>query len=131
MSSEGHSGDVRWSSFAATIFLVLGAFNMIFGIAMIANSEWVVFAPNSAWILDISQWGWVTLIVGAIQVLVGWGVMTEANWARITGIIIAVVSAIDALLVVPIYPVWGLAAFALTVLVIYALSAHASRGASG
>ena len=126
MASEEHS-DNGWVSFAGIMFALLGGVNVIFGLAILVNSEWVVFAPNSAWLLDFSQWGWAMLIVGVIQLFVGWGVMSGQSWARITGIVIAVLSALDAQIVTPIYRDWGLLGFVLAVLVIYALTVHGGK----
>ena len=110
MTSEEHS-DNGWLSFAGIMFALLGGVLGLSGLAIIVNSEWVVFAADSAWLLDFSQWGWAMLIVGVIQLFVGWGVMSGQSWARITGIVIAVLSALDAQIVTPIYRDWGLLGF--------------------
>ena len=109
-------------TFAVVLFYVLGAINVIYGIAMLANSEFVVFTPGGAWLVDITAWGWITLILGAVEILVGWGLTTGNEMARVVGIALAVVAAVNAFFVIPIYAVWGILAFAVSVMVIYALA---------
>ena len=46
--------------FAAVVLLVLGFFNMLYGIAAIANSH--VFTANAHYVIgDLRAWGWVNL----------------------------------------------------------------------
>jgi hypothetical protein len=113
-----------WVLFASTMFVIVGVMNIIFGLTMIINNEWIVFGAKEVWYLDISAWGWITLIVGALALVVAWGVYAGQTWARVVGIIVAVLAVIDAFLVMPYYTVWGITILALSVLVIWALAAH-------
>ena len=113
-----------WVLFATTMFVIVGVMNIIFGLTMIINNEWIVFGAKEVWYLDISAWGWITLIVGALALVVAWGVYAGQTWARVVGIIVAVLAVIDAFLVMPYYTVWGITILALSVLVIWALAAH-------
>lgn len=122
-TSQDATESSGWLAFAMTMFMVLGVMDIIYGIAMLANSDFVVFAPSGAWLVDITAWGWITLIVGVLQLLVGWGIMTGSGFARVVGIILAVIASLNAFFVIPIYPVWGILAFAVAIMVIYALSA--------
>ncbi len=128
MTSESYTPQARWGAFAGTIFTVLGVVNILFGISILANSDWIVFTPDGAWLLDFTAWGWIILIVGIVQLVVGWGVFSGANWARITGLVLAVLSAVSAILSTGINSTWGLAAFALTILVIFGLTAAPDEG---
>lgn len=128
MTSESYTPQARWGAFAGTIFTVLGVVNILFGISILANSDWIVFTPDGAWLLDFTAWGWIILLVGIVQLIVGWGVFSGENWARITGLVLAVLSAVSALLSTGINSTWGLAAFALTILVIFGLTAAPDEG---
>ena len=112
-----------WLTFAVTLFFVLGGLNIINGIAMLANSEFVVFTPDGAWLVDITTWGWITLILGVLEVLVGWGLLNENEVARVGGITMAVIAAFNAFFIIPIYAIWGILAFAVALMVLYALTA--------
>lgn len=113
-------------TFAVTLFFVLGALNIIYGIAMLANSDWVVFTASGAWLVDITAWGWITLVLGVVEVLTGWGLLNQSELARVAGIAMAIVAAVNAVFVIPIFPVWGILAFALAIMVVYALTAGRS-----
>lgn len=131
MTSESYTPQARWGAFAGTVFTVLGVINILFGISILADSDWIVFTADGAWLLDFTAWGWIILIVGVVQLVVGWGVFSGANWARITGLVLAVLSAVSALLSTGINSTWGLAAFALTILVIFGLTAAPDEGELG
>ena len=47
-----------------------------------------------------------------------------ATWARILGVIMAVISAIVNFAYIPFYPIWSIVVIALCVWVIWALTAH-------
>ena len=113
-----------WVLFATTMFVIVGVMNIIFGLTMIINNEWIVFGATEVWYLDISAWGWITFIVGALALVVAWGVYAGQTWARVVGIIVAVLAVIDAFLVMPYYTVWGITILALSDLVIWALAAY-------
>ena len=74
--------------------------------------------------LDISQWGWVHLIIGLVVLLSGIGVFSGNLLARTVGVIAAAVSLIANFLFIPAYPLWAIAVITIDVLVIWALTAH-------
>jgi hypothetical protein len=118
---EGHGHG--WVLFAGVLLLTLGAFNIIDGITAISRSHFYV--GNAHYVFgDLRSWGWVALIIGAVQVLVGLGVFARNQLARWTGIVALSLNAIAALLWMPSYPFWSLAIFAIDILAIYGLVAY-------
>jgi hypothetical protein len=60
--------------FAAVLLMVLGFFNMIYGIAAIANSH--VFTANAHYVIgDLRAWGWITLILSILQLVAAGGIL--------------------------------------------------------
>ena len=60
--------------FAVALLAVIGCFNLIYGIAAIANAH--VFTANAHYVFgSLRTWGWITLIIGGLQVLAAVGVM--------------------------------------------------------
>jgi hypothetical protein len=54
--------------FAAVMLVIIGCFNLIYGIAAIANSH--VFVANTHYVFaSLRTWGWITLIIGVLQLL--------------------------------------------------------------
>ena len=112
--------------FAAILLLVAGTFNVIHGIAAIANSH--VFVANAHYVVgDLRAWGWVVLILGACQVLAGAGVMVGNQLARWFGVAVIALNLVGQLFFLPAYPWWSLAIMALDVFALYALCAYGSR----
>jgi hypothetical protein len=118
------TGWTGWITFAGVMLIIGGSLGLIFGIIAAINDNWVVFANRGAVSLDLSTWGWVHVIVGAIVLLAGFGVFTGNILARIVGVAVAVVSLIANFLWLPVYPVWAIIIITIDVLVIWALTAH-------
>ena len=67
--------------FASVLLVILGCFNLIYGIAAIANSH--VFTANAHYVFgDLRTWGWITLITGVLQLLAAAGVVAWNQLAR-------------------------------------------------
>ncbi|MCU0314573.1 MAG: hypothetical protein MUC84_11005 [Solirubrobacteraceae bacterium] len=110
-----------WWVFAGIILGVAGILNVIYGIAAIDNATF--FTENAKYIVsDLSTWGWVTLIIGVIQLFAAASLFTGGGFGRWIGIFAAAASAIAALLSIPGNPFWSLAIFALALIVLYELA---------
>jgi hypothetical protein len=108
--------------FAASIMIMVGAFQIIGGIAAIFDDQFFVVTQNYVFDLDATAWGWIHLLLGILIVFAGWGIFSGATWARATGMLLAILSAISNFTFIPYYPVWSIVIIALDVAVIYALS---------
>jgi hypothetical protein len=93
-------------------------------VALFDDSYFVVTSNGLVLSVDYTRWGWVHLILGAIAVLAGFGVMMGQLFARVIGVIMAVVSAIANIAFIAAYPIWSIAVITLDVIVIYALTVH-------
>src|SRR4051794_23488753 len=107
--------------FAVILLGIAGTLNVIYGIAAISDSKF--FVGQTRYVFsDLHTWGWVTLILGVIQ-LVGAISLTRANFFGLfVGIAAAGLGALEALLNVGgAYPFWSLGIFAMCLLVIHGL----------
>jgi hypothetical protein len=111
--------------FAGVMLLLSGGFQVIEGIVAIVRDDYYV-TTSSGLVLtfDYTTWGWTHLLIGALTVLTGIGVFLGRMWARVLGIIAAVLSALANMMFLPAYPVWCTIVIATDVLVIYALAVH-------
>jgi len=115
-----------WLLFAGVMMMVVAILNIIYGIAAIGNSNF--FVDNTRFILSgLNTWGWVTLIIGAVQVGAALSIWRGNQFGRWLGIGMAVASCIAALMSIPAYPFWSLTVFAVDVLIIYGLAAYGGR----
>ena len=119
---EGHGLIV----FASVLLVILGFFNLIYGIAAIANSH--VFVADAHYVIGgLRTWGWITLILGAVQLLAGLGVLAGNQVARWFAVAVLALNAIDQMFFIPAYPFWALTIIAVDVVALWGLCAYGSR----
>lgn len=123
-SYDEPTGWTGWISFAGVMLIIGGSFNLFYGVVAAVNDEWVVFTNRANVYLDVSQWGWVHIILGIVVMLAGIGVFSGNFLARLIGVIVAGVSMLVNFAFIPVYPLWALTVIAIDVLVIWALMAH-------
>jgi hypothetical protein len=115
-----------WILFAGIMLMLVGVLNVIWGIAAIGDSSF--FINDQKYILsNLNTWGWVTLILGAVQIGAAYSIWAGNQFGRWFGIVVAALSAIGALMSIPAYPFWSLAIFAVDILVIYGLAASGGQ----
>lgn len=125
MSTVKQTGWVGWAVFAGVFLILSGAFSFMHGlVALLAPDPYFVTSGGALFILDLTGWGWWSLIIGVLLMLTGVFLFTGAMWARVVAIILASLSAIAQLLLIPVQPWWALIIIAVDILVIYALTAH-------
>ena len=112
--------------FAAILLIVIGCFNLIHGIAAIAHSH--VFTANAHYVFgNLRAWGWITLIIGVLQLLAAAGVVAGNQLARWFAVAVLGLNAIDQMFFIPAYPFWSLVIIAVDVVALYGLCAYGSR----
>jgi hypothetical protein len=107
--------------FAAILLLIAGTLNIIFGIAAVGDSSF--YANNTHYVFSsLHTWGWVTVIIGVVQLTAGFSLFAGGTYGRVIGIIAASLGALGALLAVGgAYPFWALGVFAMCLIVIHGL----------
>lgn len=115
--------------FASSILATVGIFQILAGIAAVAEDKVYVNGIDYVYQFDITAWGWIHMILGVIAIVVGIGMLLGQTWARIAGIVIAVVGSVAAFAFMPYYPFWALAMLALYIFVIWSLAQLMSSGA--
>ena len=112
--------------FASILLMIIGFFNLIDGIAAVAKSH--VFIANAHYVFgDLRTWGWITLILGVLQLLAAVGVLAGNQAARWTAVVLIGLNAIDQMFFLPGYPFWSLMIIALDVVALWGLCAYGSR----
>jgi hypothetical protein len=112
--------------FAGVLLLVSGFWNLIYGIAAIAQSH--VFVANAHYVFgNLRAWGWVTLIFAILLLIAGGGIMVGSQLARWFGVVVLGLNLIEQMFSIPSYPFWSLTIIALDVVALYGLCAYGSR----
>jgi len=122
--SEGtHYG---WLLFAGIILVIAGVLNVIYGIGGISKSHF--YTQNAHYVFsDLKTWGWITMLVGVLQLLAGLSLWRGGLYGRIFGIGAASLAALAALLSIAGAPFLSLSIFALSILVIYGLASYGTE----
>jgi hypothetical protein len=123
-TTSTRTGWTGWITFAAIMMMISGGLNALYGLIGIVNDQWVVWTNRGSLYLDITQWGWVHLIVGLVVLFSGIGLLSGNMFARVIGIIAVAISLMSNFFFIPAYPLWALIVITIDVLVIWALTAH-------
>ena len=110
-----------WVSFAAVIAGIVAIYNILSGIAAIAEDDQTERINEVLYGINISAWGWFWLILGVVQLVIAWLIWTRHPLGQMLGLIWAFIGASLSVLVVFVEPIWALLMLGLYVLVIYAL----------
>jgi hypothetical protein len=107
--------------FAATLLLLVGTINIIYGIGALDGAN--VFVDDQRFVLtDLNTLGWVLIVLGVVQLVAGFSLMAGNALGRVLGIIGGSLGAIGALLSIGgNYPWWSLAAFVLCGYVVHGI----------
>ncbi len=107
--------------FVGTLLFIAGVLNVIYGIAAVSNSHFYV--GNSVYLFsDLHTWGWITIILGVIQLTASVSLFAGGTYGRVIGLIAASLGAIGALLDVGgAHPWWALGVFAICLVCIHGL----------
>lgn len=110
--------------FAATLLLIAGTLNVIYGIGALDNAN--IFVGDKRFIFsDLNTMGWVLIVLGVLQLTGGFSLMAGNTYGRVIGIAAGSLGAIGALLSVGgAYPWWSLGIFALCIYVVYGILAY-------
>jgi hypothetical protein len=110
------------SVFAATLLLIVGTLNIIYGIGALDDAN--IFVHDQRFILsNLNTLGWVMIVIGLIQLTGGFSLFAGNTYGRVVGIIGGSLGAISALLSIGgNYPWWSLGIFALCVWVVFGIA---------
>ena len=115
-----------WASggigFAICVLGILGVFQIVAGLTALIDDEFYVVTENYVFDLDVTIWGCVHLLIGVVMLATAGGLFTGAEWARVSAICLATLSAIVNFFFIPFYPFWAIVVIALNVWVIWALT---------
>jgi hypothetical protein len=122
------TGWAGWVFFASIMMILVGVFQAINGLVAIFRDEYYLVSSSGLVVsADYTVWGWVHLILGLVAAGAGYAILRARLWARIVGIVLAVVSAVINLAFLPAYPLWGAIIITVNIIVIYALAVHGSE----
>lgn len=109
-----------WVAFAATLFLVLGIFNVIDGIVAISKDSH--FAGDNLFFGSLSLWGVILMAIGALQLLASFQLYRGRG--QLLGIFLLVLNLVAQLFFLPAYPIWSIIVMVICGMAIYGLTVY-------
>ena len=116
-----------WMTFAAVVLIFAGVMRFFDSIWAFRVGGKIQGGSDLALGDSVKTYGWVYLIIGAILVLAGIGILYRGQFSRWIGVIAAALGGLSAMPWLPLYPVWSLIYIFIAVMVMYALIAYGGR----
>ena len=116
-------------TFAAVLFTIAGFFHGIEGLGAIFKKEY--FNESSLLYENLQVWGWVSLILGVLQISAAYLLLGRSTAGRMLGIVVASISAILTFFSIEAHPVGGILVIAVDILIIHGLTVHADAFVPG
>ena len=114
-----------WVVFASFMLIMVGSFQAIEGLVAIFDDGFYRVTESGLVVnVDYTAWGWTHLLLGALLIVSGAGVLRGNILARTVAVILAGLSALVNLVFIEAYPIWSVLIITIDVLVIYALVVH-------
>jgi hypothetical protein len=107
--------------FVGILLMIAGVLNIIYGIAAVDDAKFWV--NDSQFVFSsLHTWGWITIILGIIQLTGSLSLFGGGAYGRLVGIVAASLGALGALLDVGgAHPWWALGVFAICLVCIHGL----------
>ena len=107
--------------FAGILLMIAGTINIIYGIGALDDAN--IFVNDQRFILtNLNTLGWVTILIGVIQLTAGFSLIAGNAYGRVIAIIAASLGAIEALLSISgENPWWSLAIFFLCIWIVHGI----------
>src|SRR5262245_11044524 len=109
------------TAFAGVLMMVIGIVGVLNGIAGIATNDVYARVGDYVYKFNLTAWGWIHLVIGALLAITGWGVLQDRAWARGVGVGLAALYIIAYFMFLPYAPVWSLVAIVIAAFVIWSL----------
>ena len=110
--------------FAAAMMMIIGCWQALTGFAALVKDDLYVVTPQYIYSFDLTAWGWVHLLLGALIAVAGFAVWKGQMWGRVTGVVAASLNMIVNFAFLPYYPFWSILIIVLDAAVIWALCTH-------
>ena|SRR3990167_3300165 len=104
--------------------IIRGLLEGVFGLVALLKDTYLVVGKESLVVFDYTTWGWLHLLAGLFILWAGMALINGSRWARVVAILLASVSVIGNLLYINTYPLWGIFAIVVDLIIIYALTVH-------
>ncbi len=123
-TSESREIVAGWgTTFAGTMMMIVGLVEFFQGlVAVINGNQFFVTTPNYVFQLNVTTWGWIHLVLGAVIAVAGLFIFTGNIVARSVGMLLAGLQAVANFVWLPYSPLWSIIIIAIDVFIIWSLA---------
>ena len=123
-TSESREIVAGWgTTFAGTMMMIVGLVEFFQGlVAVINGNQFFVTTPNYVFQLNLTTWGWIHLVLGAVIAVAGLFIFTGNIVARSVGMLLAGLQALANFVWLPYSPLWSIIIIAIDVFIIWSLA---------
>ena len=111
-----------WALFVAAYLVIAGVLNVIWGIVALDNKSYFV-SGGLLW-SELNTWGWIAIVVGAIQILGSILVAARRAGGAIIAGSLAFIGIMLNFLSIGAYPVWSVIMLVVDAMIIWAVTVH-------
>lgn len=122
MTTRSPAPGSQWTMFAGIFLAIAGLFNLIDGIVALTQKDY--FNEGGLFYENLQFWGWVILIVGIIQFVSGWLVISGNAIGRWLGLVVVIISMVVSFMAIGAYPLWAIITLVIDGCIIWGLTAH-------
>jgi hypothetical protein len=121
----GLAGGSGWLTYAGAVLVVLGVFQLIWGLTALVNTGYfIVGSTGLAVAFNYMAWAWIHIALAALLICTGLAVFGGQSWGRYVGIALVAVALIANFLTLAAFPIWSIDMIAVDLIAIYALAVH-------
>jgi hypothetical protein len=113
-------------SFAGFLISIVGFFNIVDGLTSLTKRTFYLVPSSKLLIFDFTAWGWIWIVVGILQILVGASIFARRTWARTAGIVLMLLAVAGQFAFMNAFPLWSMVIIAVSLVAIYLLMVPAS-----
>jgi hypothetical protein len=117
---------IGWIIFAALMLVLLGIGQLVAGFVAVVDESYFQQTGAEPLFLALDQqtWGVVQLLLGALSILTGAGLLFGRPAARVVGTGVVLLCAVTNLLAIGAYPIWSTILIGVDVCILYAICVH-------
>jgi hypothetical protein len=111
-----------WAMFVAAYLVIAGVLNIVWGIVALDNKSYFI-SGGLLW-SELNTWGWVAIIVGAIQIIGSMLVAARRAGGAVIAGFLAFFGIMLNFLSIGAYPVWSVIMLVVDAMIIWAVTVH-------
>jgi hypothetical protein len=124
---SGSAASLGGASLASVLMIFTGLVGFFEGIVGLIHGAFYTVHPNYVFVVGPWGRGLTQLILGAVIFAAGVCLLLGMMWARVVGVVLAVLYGVASFIFLPFYPIWSIILIALNVFIIWAIATMGRR----